>query len=189
MRKVYLFMMVSLDGFFEGPGHDLSWHNVDEEFNEFANRQLRSTGTLLLGRRTYRLFADFWPKAGNDPKMPEDVHETARLLDKAEKVVFSRTLKEPDWTNARLARDAAGEVSRLKRMPGKDIAIFGSNNLCVSLMEDGLVDEFRLMVNPVAIGKGTALFRGLGRKHEFKLIKKRTFKSGNILLYYKKKED
>ncbi len=188
MRKVYLFMMVSLDGFFEGKGHDLGWHNVDGEFNDFANRQLRETGTVLLGRRTYQLFADFWPKAGRDPKMPEDVLETARLLDGMEKVVFSRKMEKADWTNTKLVRKGVeNEIARLKRLPGRDIAILGSNNLCVSLMKAGLVDEFRLMLNPVAIGKGTPLFKGLRGKLRLGLVKTKVFKSGNVLMYYRKR--
>jgi len=185
LRKIYLFMMVSLDGYFEGPKHDLSWHNVDKEFNAFANRQLKETSTLLLGRRTYQLFADFWPAAAKNPRMPKDVLLTGRLMNKMKKVVFSRTLKRAGWENTRLVSGGAfREVAKLKREPGKDIAILGSNNLCVSLMEKGLVDEFRLMVNPVAIERGTPLFKGAKRRVKLKLIRAKTFKNGNILLYY-----
>jgi len=185
MRKAYLFMMVSLDGFFEGPNHDLSWHNVDGEFNEYAIKQLDESGTLMLGRKTYELFAGFWHAALKDASTAEDDLVVARLLEAKEKIVFSRSLDRAGWNNTRLVKDDAyGEVARMKRQPGGDIAIFGSNNLCVNLMQKGLVDEFRIMVNPVVIGKGTPLFTGLGETFGLKLAKTKEFKSGNVLLYY-----
>ena len=185
MRKVFLFMMVSLDGYFEMPNHDLSWHHVDTEFNEaFAIRQLEEIDTLLFGRKTYEMMASFWPTdlAKDDPIV-------ARLMNETPKVVFSHTLDKTDWSNTTLVADgAAEEVSRLKNQPGKDIAIFGSNNLCVSLMQDDLVDEFRIMINPVVVGAGTRLFDGIKDKVEMKrTANSREFKNGNVLLTYRVK--
>jgi dihydrofolate reductase len=181
VRKVNLFMMVSLDGYFEGPGHDLSWHNVDSEFNEFAVKQLESTGTLLFGRATYQLMAGYWPTEA----AKKDDPVVAGLMNSAEKLVASRTLEGVSWENSSLIRgDVCEAVAGLKGGQGKDIAIFGSNNLCVSLMEKGLVDEFRIMVNPVAIGGGTPLFKGTKGKIGLKLEDVRQFRSGNVLLRY-----
>ncbi|MGE5138899.1 MAG: dihydrofolate reductase family protein, partial [Rudaea sp.] len=146
MRKLFLFMMTSLDGFFEGPGHDLDWHNTDEEFNDFAIAQLREIDTLLFGRITYEMMAAYWPTPSaiaSDPVVAEKMNSVS-------KIVASRTLDKSEWSNSRLVRDnIAGEVAELKRQPGKDLAIFGSSDLTVSLMEAGLVDELRIMVNPV----------------------------------------
>lgn len=181
MRKVYLFMMVSLDGYFEGPNHDLGWHKVDEEFNGFALKQLDETGMLLFGRRTYELMAGYWP---TDPAKTDDPL-VAERMNGIQKIVASRTLGSVGWENSALIKgDVAQEISRLKGAPGKDIGIFGSNALCVSLMREGLVDEFRIMVNPVAIGAGTPLFKGIEGKFGLKLIKTKKFKSGNMLLSY-----
>ncbi len=181
MRKAYLFMMVSLDGYFEGPGHDLSWHNVDEEFVDFAVKQLDDTGAILFGRRTYEMMAGFWPSDYAKKTDPE----TARRMGALPKFVASRTLKSVGWENSSLlGSDVAAEVTRLKGQPGKPVAVLGSNNLCVSLMEKGLVDEFRIMMNPVAIGAGTPLFYGLKKRYPLKLVKSREFKSGNVLLHY-----
>jgi len=181
MRKVFLFMMISLDGFFEGENHDLSWHNVDAEFNEFAISQTNNVNTLLFGRRTYELMADWWP---SEHAMTTDPI-VAKQMNVKPKMVFSRTLNKADWSNTKLVKDnAASEVKKLKNQPGKDIGIYGSNNLCVSLMKDGLVDEFRIMVNPVVIGSGTPLFAGVQNKVKLKLIKEQDFKSGNVLLTY-----
>jgi len=183
MRKVFLFMMVSLDGYFEGPKHDLSWHNVDAEFNEsFAIPQLQQADTLLFGRRTYELMASYWPTklAHKDDRVVAD------LMNKTPKFVFSHKLKRVDWQNATLvSHDASGVVRKLKAAKGKDIAIFGSNNLSVSLLDSGLIDELRIMVNPVSIGKGTPLFKGIKKKPKLKLLSSRTFKNGNVLLTYK----
>lgn len=184
-----MFMMVSLDGYFEGPNHDLSWHNVDQEFNAFAAENLNGSEVLLFGKRTYELMAGFWPnyKAKEGDKLGAIVAEKMNSLPK---VVFSKTLKTVDWgnkpDNIRLVKGkVAEEITRLKRQHDKNLAVLGSSNLCVSLLELGLLDELRIMVNPVAIGDGTALFNGIKDKVAFKLLKTRRFRSGNVLLYYK----
>jgi dihydrofolate reductase len=101
------------------------------------------------------------------------------------KIVISRTLDKADWNNTRLIKDnVAEEITRLKQQLGKDLAIFGSANLTASLMQLGLVDEFRIMVNPIVLGKGTPLFQGVSQPIKLKLIKTRAFGSGNVLLYY-----
>jgi dihydrofolate reductase len=189
MRKIHMFMMLSLDGYFEGPNHDLSWHNVDDEFNKFAIDQLNETGLILFGRRTYQLMESFWPKAATDPKMSDENLEVARLMNTTPKIVFSRTLDKvqetANWKNVRLMRKFdADEVMRLKEQDGKDIWVGGSD-LAVSFVEAGLIDEFRFMISPVTIGKGTPIFKGLKSRLKLELIKTRQFKSGNILLYYK----
>ena len=181
MRKIFLFMMVSLDGFFEGPDHELDWHNVDAEFNEFAADQLNEVDMLLFGWKTYELMAGFWPI---DPAK-QDSPVIAEKMNTLPKIVFSRKERKVEWENTRLiSENVDREVTKLKNQPGKNIAIFGSSNLCVSLIQMGLIDEFRIMVNPVVLGKGHTLFNGIQDKLYLKLLKTRTFKSGNVLLYY-----
>ncbi len=173
--------MVSLDGYFEGPGHDLRWHNVDGEFVDFAVKQLDGTGAILFGRTTYEMMAGFWPSEQAEKADPE----TARRMNSLPKYVASRTLKRVDWSNSRLlGKEPGADVAGLKAQDGKDIAVLGSNNLCVSLMEKGLVDEFRIMVNPVALGAGTPLFKGINGKVQLRLTQTKRFKSGNVLLTY-----
>ena len=184
MRKLIFFMLISLDGFYEGPGHSLDWHNVDEEFNEFANAQLDSVDMLLFGRGTYEMMAAFWPTpfaATNDPV-------TAAAMNRLPKIVFSRTLSSAAWQNTRLVKDnIVEEVTKLKTQPGKDLIIFGSSDLSVDLIQHGLIDEFRIMLNPVALGDGKSLFKGLPGRLYLELINTRTFKSGNVLLFYRPK--
>src|SRR5205085_4021440 len=101
------------------------------------------------------------------------------------KLVFSKTLDKAEWNNSRLVKEnIAGEISKLKHEPGRDLAIFGSSDLAVSLLQMGLVDELRIMVNPVVLGNGKPLFKGIHEKLNLKLLKTRTFHSGNVLLYY-----
>ena len=181
MRKVFLFNMTTLDGFFEGPNQDISWHNTDEEFNEFAINQLHEIDTLLFGRVTYQIMASYWP---TDSAISDDP-EVAGLMNSLQKVVFSKTLDRADWNNSRLVKEnATEEVVKLKQQPGKDIAIFGSSALAVTLAENNLIDEYRIIVNPVFLGQGTSLLKGIKEKLNLKLLNARIFKSGNVLLYY-----
>lgn len=180
-RKVYLFMMTSLDGYFEGPNHELDWHNVDKEFDEFTIEQLNQVGVILFGRRTYEMMASFWPSKYAKETDPI----VAGLMNSLPKIVFSRTLDRADWTNTRLVKTGlAEEVASLKGQPGKDIAVFGSSNLCVSLANLDLIDEFRIMINPVILGEGHPLLGGLGRSLRLKTKGERRFRSGNVLIHY-----
>lgn len=181
MRKLILFNMVTLDGFFEGPNRDIFWHNVDEEFNEFAIQQIDSVDMLIFGRVTYELMASYWPTSeaiADDPLIADKMNSMP-------KIVFSWTLSHADWQNTRLVTgNAPEEIASLKQQPGKDLIIFGSANLAASLIQDGLIDEFRVMVNPVVLGQGTPLFQGIKDKLNLKLQQAKVFRSGNVLLIY-----
>ncbi len=181
MRKIILFMLVSLDGFFEGPNREIDWHNVDEEFNEFAIDQLNTMDILLFGRVTYELMASYWPT----PAALRDDPIVAAKMNAMPKIVFSKTLEKVEWNNTRVIKDhITEEITKLKQQPGKDMAIFGSSDLALSLTELGLMDEYRIMVNPVVIGSGKPLFKGIHDKLQLKLVRTKTFRSGNVLLYY-----
>lgn len=174
-------MLTSLDGYFEGSAGDLSWHNVDEEFNEFAVEQLNAAGTLLFGRVTYQLMASYWPTPSaktNDPVVAEKMNTTPKL-------VFSNLLEKANWQNTGLIKDDfVGEMQKLRQQSSKDMLILGSSDLAVTFIEHGLIDEFRVMVNPLVLGDGKSLFKAIKRKLTLKLIKTRVFKNGNVLLYY-----
>ena len=181
-------MSTSLDGFFQGLNNDITWHHVDEEVKKFAIDQLRETDTILFGRRTYQLFEDYWPRAAEDPTMSKDDLEIAHLINNMNKIVFSKTLKDvkekKNWKNVRLIREVnPEEINRWKHQPGRSLNV-GGNNLAVSLAHNGLIDEFRIMVNPTVLGKGTLFLHGIDEKLNLKLLKTRTFKSGNVLLCY-----
>jgi dihydrofolate reductase len=189
MRKIYLFMTLSLDGYFEGPNHDISWHNVDDEFNRFALEQLKEADLFLYGRRMYQLMEDFWPKAVNDINTSKENLEIANLINNTAKIVFSKTLQKVEekenWKNVRLFHEFhPEEIMRLKQQPGKSIWVGGSD-LALSFIKAGLIDEFRFMINPIVISNGTPIFKGLDSKLNLELLKTRKFNSGNVLLYYK----
>jgi len=182
MRKLFAFNMMTLDGYFEGHDPwDISWHNADAEFNEFAIEQTSTVGTILFGRVTYEGMANYWPT----PEAVADDPIVAGLMNSLPKIVFSKTLEKAEWDNTRLIKDnIAEEILNLKKQPGKDIAVFGSANLLATLMQMNLVDEHRVMVNPVLLGNGNPLFKRMDEKIHLRLLKTRTFHSGNILLYY-----
>jgi dihydrofolate reductase len=180
-RQVILFNMVTLDSRFEGPNGEIDWHNVDAEFNHFAVEQLQTVDTLLFGRKTYQLMESFWPTKQAKEQSPV----IAALMNNTEKIVCSKTLANVAWSNSRLVNNIKEELLNLKNKSGKDIMIFGSANLSKTLIKLGLIDELRLMVNPVVLGKGKPFFRGIKGQLNLHLLKVRMFNSGNILLYYK----
>ena len=181
MRKLFAFNMISLDGFFEGPDHDIGWHNVDNEFNDFAIEQTSAVGTLLFGRVTYQLMESYWPT----PSALNDDPEIAGLMNSLPKIVISKTLEKAEWNNTRIIKDnLQEEILDLKQQPGKDLAVFGSANLLSTMMQMDLVDEHRVMVAPIILGKGSPLFKAAADKINLRLIRSRIFDSGNVLLHY-----
>jgi dihydrofolate reductase len=174
-------MLISLDGYFEGPARDISWHNLDEDFNKFAIDQLNSVDTLLFGKVTYEMMASYW----STPAAVSDDPVVAGKMNSLPKIVFSNTLSKVDWQNTTLIKNNFVEkISKLKQQEGKDLVIFGSSDLAVTFMDHNLIDEFRIMINPLALGGGKPLFQGLKDKYKFKLLGTKTFNSGNVLLYY-----
>jgi dihydrofolate reductase len=182
MRRIFSFMMVSVDGYHAGPNEEIDWHNVDVEFNEFAARQLDDVDTLVFGRVTYEGMAGYWPT----PEAKRDDPIIAAAMNDISKIVISTTLDKAEWANTRLVKDdVAAELTRLKEQPGKDIAIFGSSDLTASLLGMGVVDELRVMVAPVVLGDGRSLFRGTGDRIGLTLLNTRSFGSGNVLFHYR----
>ena len=181
MRKLFAFNMITLDGFFEGPNQDIDWHNVDDEFNQFAIEQTGSVDTILFGRKTYELMENYWPTES----ALRDNPAIAGLMNKVPKIVFSRTLQKAEWNNTRLIKDNIGEeILKLKAQPGRELAVFGSADLLSTLIKLDLVDEHRIIVNPVVLGNGTPLFKDVKDRLNLKLVRSRIFDSGNVLLYY-----
>jgi dihydrofolate reductase len=177
VRKVIVSNLVSLDGFFEGPNRELDWFVFDEELAAYSKELLRSVDTLLFGRVTYQHMAAYWPTA---PK-----EEIAERMNSLHKIVFSRTLESPRWNNSRLTRNnPAEEILKLKQMPGQDMAILGSASLATSLLKGGLIDEYRVILNPVLIGSGNPVFNGMKERLKLKLPKTRLLGSGVVVLYY-----
>lgn len=181
MRKVILQSMISVDGRFAGPKGDISWHNVDKEYNYYELDFLSSLDTLMFGRITYELMQSYWPTTyaiENNPR-------TARYMNSLSKIVFSKSLDKVTWNNTKLFSDIlVEEITELKELPGKDMAILGSSKLASTFIKHDLIDEFRVIVNPLILGQGISLFQGLQNQLNLKLLKAETFESGNVLLKY-----
>jgi len=181
MRKMFAFLVATVDGYYEGPNQEFDWPLVDEEFNEFSVKQLDEVDTLVFGRVTYELMASYWPT----PAAKEDDPRVAAKMNEMPKLVISRTLDKADWANTRLIRDnVAEELTEVKQRPGKDIAILGSSALTVDLLRSGLLDELRIMVNPIILGAGKSIFKTADQRVGLALMEARPFASGNVLLRY-----
>lgn len=181
MRKVLFFMFTSLDGYFEGPNNDITWHNFDDDMNQLSIEQLNSVDMLLFGRVTYQMMASYWPT----PAAMADDPITTEKMNTLPKIVFSKTLEQAEWQNTKVVKDNfVEEITQLKNQPSKDLIIFGSSDLAVTLLEHDLLDEIRVMLNPIVLGGGKALFAGIKRPLKLKLLKTRAFASGNVLLHY-----
>jgi dihydrofolate reductase len=177
MRKVIVSNLMSLDGFFEGPNHELDWFVVDEEFFAYARDMLRGVDTIVFGRKTYQHMADYWPSAPAD--------EIADQMNNLPKIVFSRTLESAEWRNSTLVKnDPIAEISKLKQLPGKDMVILGSASLASFLLQKGLIDEYRVILNPVLLGSGRPLFQDVKQRLRLKLSRTKLFGSGVVVLYY-----
>jgi dihydrofolate reductase len=181
MRKVIFQVMVSIDGYFEGKNREIDWHNVDDEYNKYEYEFLNTLDTLVFGRVTYELMSNYWPTEAairNEPFLAEKMNNIRKL-------VFSNTLETVEWKNTRLVKsNLADEIARQKLRQCKDLAIFGSSDLALSLIPSGLINEYRIIVNPVVIGNGKTLFSGIDSRLKLKLLYSKTFKSGNVLLCY-----
>ena len=182
MRKLIVFNHVSLDGYFTDVNGDMSWaHKNDAEWNTFVEENASSGGELLFGRITYELMVSYWPTPHaikNDPTIAERMNNLP-------KVVFSRTLDKASWNNTKLVKgDMAAEIRKMKKEPGKDMVIFGSGSIVTQLAQEGLIDEYQMVVNPIVLGKGRTMFDGIKEKLTLKLTKTRIFGNGNVLLCY-----
>jgi dihydrofolate reductase len=180
MRKVIAAMNMTLDGFCD--------HTVmiaDDEIHQHYNELLRSGGTLIYGRVTYRLMESYWPTIVGNPTGNQPTDEFAMLINDIPKLVFSRTLKEVTWRNSILARRSVGEeVLALKQQTGRDILV-GSPSLIVALMKLNLIDEYQFSIQPIVAGGGLALFKDIGDRRTLRLVKTKTFSgSGAVALYY-----
>jgi dihydrofolate reductase len=187
MRKLIYSMGVSLDGFIAGPGGEIDWSAPDEELHRFHNQQTREIGAHLCGRGLYEVMS-YWETADENPSRPEHELEFARIWKDLPKVVFSRTLDNVEG-NARLVRDSvAEEVAKLREQPGKDLAVGGAG-LASTLIELGLVDEFRLFVSPVVVGGGTPYFPAMDERINLELVETRTFGSRVVYVRYRRVSD
>ena len=193
MRKLIAALNTSLDGFIEGPNGEQDWvKHEDEHVWNTMNEMLDSVDTYVLGRVMYPEYEQYWtavlanptsvtPLTGRAPSKHEI--NFARRASKTPHVVVSKTLDEVAWENTRIVRDI-DEIRKLKQQSGKDIYVVGGATLVSSLMNAGLVDELRLLVNPIVLGRGKSLFKDVTAPHKLELVRAKPLKSGQVSMTY-----
>jgi len=193
MRKISAALQTSVDGFIEGPNGELDWAiSEDEEVWRNLFEMLESADSCVLGRVMYPLYEKYWMAVLANPAGPLPLHgaaatkneiKYARWADKTPHIVVSKTLDKVGWQTARIIREIE-EIRKLKQQPGKNMYVVGGATLVGSLMNAGWIDEIQLMVNPIILGCGKALFKDVKERQALKLVKAKALKSGKVALNY-----
>lgn len=187
MPRLTVFNQISVDGYFTDARNDISWTHPpddDSEFREFVEENASGAGALLFGRKTYEMMASFWPTPGAAAQFPL----VAARMNGRPKVVFSRTLAAAAWNNTRLVADGlVEEVRRMKTEGDQDLTILGSGSVVAQLAEAGLIDEYQMLVFPLALGTGRTMFDGMKTRLPLTLTRSREFRDGRMYLVYEPK--
>jgi dihydrofolate reductase len=186
MRKIIAALQTSLYCFIQGPNGERDWTMAeDEETWNDMNETLNSVDTLILGRRMYPEYEQYWlPLLANPSSGTENENAYARRADKIPHIVLSKTLDKVTWKTARIVRDIE-EIRKMKQQRGMNMLALGGATLISSLMNLGLIDEIQLMINPLILGGGKALFKDVKERHALKLGQPKPLKSGKVVLTYR----
>jgi dihydrofolate reductase len=181
MGRITLMSSISLDGMFEGPGHDISWSRVDEEVHFEINAAVAQAGAVLNGRRTWELMVPFWPEAESMPDATPATIEYSRIFTRTPQYVFSRTLGESEWATEIFTELDPDAIRALAERHGS--LVVGAGEIGSQLLRLGLVDELRFYLNPIVLGEGTrALPSDL--RLDLELTETRSFGNGVVLVRY-----
>jgi dihydrofolate reductase len=187
MRKLVVFMHVTLDGFVAGPKGEMDWINVDDDIFEYAGKQTDLADTALYGKNTFLMMNGYWPTASKQPNASKHDIQHSNWYNQVKKVVLSKTLKEKDYPGIRIVRDnLETEINKLKQETGKNILIFGSPAAVHSLMSSNLIDDYWLFVNPILLGNGIPMFKYINERINVKLSESNIFSPGVVCLHYEK---
>jgi dihydrofolate reductase len=187
MRNLIFFMHTSLDGFVAGPNGEMDWIKFDDALFDFVGTMTDQADTALYGRITYEMMQSYWPNAGEQPNATKHDKEHSAWYNKVSKIVLSTTMQETGLHNTKVIGGQLSEnINKLKQQDGKNILIFGSPGASQSLLNEGLIDEFWLFVNPILLGKGMPLFKDVTATTKLTLAASKTFDCGVIALHYKK---
>lgn len=190
MRKLKLQVQMTVDGYIAGPNGELDFMvwNWDDELKQYVEDITEPVDCIVLGRKLAEGFIPHWASVAADPD-GEDFPTGKKFTD-THKVVFTKTLNQPDWKNTVLAKgDLVDEISQLKKQDGQDIIAYGGATFVSALIKHGLIDEFHLFVNPIAIGNGMPIFKELDSKQNLTLVKVKSFECGIVVLNYEPKRD
>jgi dihydrofolate reductase len=187
MRNLIFFMHISLDGFVAGLNGEMDWIKVDDTMFDFVATMTDKADTALYGRVTYEMMQSYWPKAGDKPNATKHEIEHSTWYNKVSKVVLSKTIQETGLHNTKVINGQLSDnINELKQQGGKSILIFGSPRASQSLLNEGLIDEFWLFVNPIILGKGMPLFKDITGTTKLKFVESKFFACGVIALHYEK---
>ena len=189
MSRLVVIEYLSLDGVIQAPGHSGEDREGDfalggwtgpfmDDHARYNAAFFQAAGGFLLGRKTYEIWAAYWPT------VPDTTNEIARALNTASKYVASMTLQRADWSGTTVMTDVPREVAELRRKQGKPIFVLGSADLVQTLIEHDLVDEYQLWLHPVVLGGGKRLFRDSNPAGALKLIDSTTTAGGLVILNY-----
>ncbi|MFJ6199456.1 dihydrofolate reductase family protein [Micromonospora sp. NPDC092111] len=185
MRKIVVSMWITLDGFVAGPDDEMDWLLVDDQLQRYERKLVEDAGSLMLGRITHADFAGYWPLAARNPDEPDAVRGYAQRLDALEKIVVSASGNTAAWQNTRTLHHVdPDEIAALKRGSGGDIVVYGSLTLIRSLVDLKLIDEIHLLVHPLFLRQGKALFDGGQPPARLELVSAEPFASGVVLMTY-----
>lgn len=185
MRKLVSFVHISLDGFTTNSQGQMDWILADEEMFEIAGQQTLKSDTAIYGRGTYKIMEDYWPTAADQPNASKHDIEHSAWYKSVQKNVVSKTMKSSEIKNAKLiSENVPDEIRKLKNEQGKEIVLFGSPTLTRFLMNENLIDEYWLFINPILLGEGNSLFKDISHEIRLKLLTSKTFASGVICLHY-----
>ena len=182
MRKLILNLAITLDGFIEGPNGEIDWlvRDPDVDFGDILSEILSDKDAIFYGRVSYDKWGKFTPDDAS-----QKIKDAYKLMHSMQKYVFSKTQTGDDTDAVFIKSDIEDKILEIKRQPGKNIWLYGGAKIITTLMNLGLVDEFRLAVHPVVIGKGKPLFQNIEDRHKLKLIDVEGYKSGVVLMKYK----
>ncbi|MBH5317667.1 dihydrofolate reductase family protein [Paenibacillus sp. GSMTC-2017] len=187
MRKVILYLNVSLDGFAQGvQDWDINWINFTDELGDYSKEILTTVDTVMWGRRTYLGMQQYWTSVPGNPSASNYDKTHAEWIKRTTKVVFSTTLDKAEWENSFLVKgNMEEEIIKLKNQQGGDIIILGSPQFASQVSQFGLIDEYRININPILLGKGLPMLSHLVDQIKLKLVENRIFESGVIGLIYR----
>lgn len=187
MRKIIFLMHASLDGYVADSNGEMDWIVYDKEVEQYSHDLHATTDAAIYGRVTYQMMESYWPSVLTDPNADPAALNHARWVDEATKVVVSTTLDSVSWRNTVLIKDnIAEQIKSMKQQSGKDMWLLGSPTLAQTFMRLGLIDEYRINVNPVMLGSGKPLFADT--KLDLELLEAKTFKGGVVALRYVPKQ-
>jgi dihydrofolate reductase len=187
MRNLIFFMHTSLDGFVAGPNGEMNWIKLDESLFDFVATMTANADAALYGRVTYEMMQSYWPTAGDEPDASKHDKEHSAWYNKVQKIVLSKTMNDSGLQHTQVISDQLSDnIHKLKQQEGKNILIFGSPRASQSLLNEGLIDEFWLFVNPIILGEGMPLFKNITGTTQLKLVESKTFDCGVIGMHYGK---